>query len=110
MKFSTILTMEKEGQHKPRSHLPPFVIVVKRNERVFTLIYLNTFLLILTYPPMEMPVIPSGQYPSLFSQCSSAVDSRIKAPPMTKRSDTFFRQERLEQTHIIYVHCSPRWQ
>lgn len=55
----------------------------------------------LTYPPMEMPVIPRGQYPSLSSQRRSTVDSRIKAPPITNRSDTFFRLDRLKYSQII---------
>lgn len=51
----------------------------------------------LTYPPIEMPVIPRGQYPSLSSQRRSAVDSRMRAPPITNRSDTFFRLDRLKR-------------
>lgn len=55
--------------------------------------------LTLTYPPIEMPVIPRGQYPSLSSQRRSAVDSRMRAPPITNRSDTFFRLDRLKRPH-----------
>lgn len=50
----------------------------------------------LTYPPIEIPVIPNGQYPSFSSHRSSTVDSRIKAPPITNKSDTFFRQDHLK--------------
>lgn len=55
----------------------------------------------LTYPPMEMPVTPSGQYPSLSSQRRRTVDSRIRAPPITNRSDTFFRLERLKYSKTM---------
>lgn len=57
----------------------------------------------LTYPPMEMPVIPRGQYPSPCSQRSSTVDSRIRAPPITNRSDTFFRLDLLRDTRHVNI-------
>lgn len=78
-------------------------LVVKCYLTTLTVYWISKMFLWLTYPPIEMPVIPRGQYPSLSSQRSSTVDSRIKAPPITNRSDTFFRLDRLKHSNDIYI-------
>ena len=50
-----------------------------------------------TCPPIEMPVRPRGPNPWLWHQCRRAMDSRIRAPPITNRSLTLWRLERLHR-------------
>lgn len=65
----------------------------------------------LTCPPMEMPVKPRGPNPWRWHQCRRARDSRIRAPPITKRSLTLWRLDRLwkETNEVTILSASAKW-
>lgn len=52
---------------------------------------------VLTNPPIEIPVRQNGPHPCSSHQWSSTTVSNISAPPITIRSLTFWRLERLQR-------------
>ena len=42
----------------------------------------------LTWPPIDIPVIPTGPIPWLCSQSCNTYDSKTSAAPITSKSDT----------------------
>ena len=43
---------------------------------------------LLTWPPIDIPVIPTGPIPWLYSQSCNTYDSKTSAAPITSKSDT----------------------
>lgn len=63
-----------------------------------------------TWPPIDIPVMPSGPYPCSRHQLKRAAVSNARPSPITKRSLTYWRAERLrEKNWLFLLEYSPMW-